>query len=378
MQKSNRYDKYKQQFDDILQNSNYDNNNLHYHNFNKIITDKVVFMKQMIDVSHDEELDPEEAMGNFYVLRNVKFLRKLRRHLNELQEESAREMREVKIYELCRQFHRDTRNEQKLLERSIFTHIKLAPLAEHLLIQSARARNDSIVLNSAQNATRVPFESLEQFGALLYERINPVGSEIVDDYLSTIRKLLIEVIDDKPDIVRQSDKLAKVLIEIDAIMAISDFAQKRTRLYEYLETNLSEDFEQFKNSEHSLQDFAEIMLRLKRRGLDLFVTFLFTNFELLERTFAEWAKLLNSMEGDNPCRQLHELREIHTFYEEFKMDHDDQPKKYEIYITSLKNLYDRTKAMNKPSLKVFEILHHASNNVGSVTLNMIKAKCDEI
>ncbi|XP_067625398.1 uncharacterized protein [Eurosta solidaginis] len=360
-----------------------------------LLVPKIVYLKQLLDIKQQEQA---HSVENFYTLRNLNFLNKLKHELLKLQDESAEELRQLRWYNLCRQFwFRDNLNQTKAAAPNNNAHLPLHQNANYW-------SNVKLAPLRANTVTATPPKAhidIERFGSALYANIKSAGSEIIDDYLLTVRKLLQEVVEEK-HIASEEDetvdnaaatqndasralhatKLSKLLTEIDAILAIDDFYEKRNRLYAYLEKDLSADYEQFKNSQYAHEDLAVILAKLQSKGLDLFVTFIFSNFEFLEHLHETWAKLLPEPTAAAPDEsQLHydvmsqRLFDVHRFYVEFKNDWQNN-ERYDVYQNVVKELNEATRN-GSANMHVFELLHNASGNVGSVTLNMIKGKCDE-
>ncbi|XP_017476790.1 PREDICTED: uncharacterized protein LOC108366823 [Rhagoletis zephyria] len=361
----------------------------------KELVTKIVYLKQLLDIKLN--VHEPHNIENFYTLRNLNFLSKLKHQLLALQEDSATELRHLRWYNLCRQFwFRDGLNETTATTAAhratsppqnahYWSNVKLAPL-----------RAEAV----ATKATTPPMAhiDLERFASTLYANVKAAGAEIIDDYLLTVRKLLQEVVEEKhlasseeeeaaagsiadDSHVLHASKLAKVLTEIDAILATDDFYAKRNRLYSYLENDLSSDYEQFKSSQYAPEDLADILAKLQSKGVDLFVTFIFSNFEFIEHLHETWAKLLPWPSAANEKQQLQydaasqRLFDVHRLYLEFKGDGENN-ERYEAYQGVVKALYADTRNASD-SMPIFELLNNASANVGTVTLNMIKAKCDE-
>ncbi|XP_014100347.3 uncharacterized protein [Bactrocera oleae] len=357
---------------------------------------KIVYLKQLLDLKLNES---PHSVENYYTLRNLNFLGKLKRELLQLQDESATELRHLRWYNLCGQFwYRDV-----LLNQTQTAAHKATPPppAAHYWanVKLAPLRAETVVASSA--ATPLAHTELERFARLLYANVKAAGVELIDDYLSTVRKLLQEVIEEKHISAMSSteneegkeepstaeshtlhaSKLNKVLTEIDAILAIDDFYAKRNRLYRYLENDLSSDYEQFKNSQYANEDLAEMLAKLQRKGVDLFITFMFSNFEFLEHLHETWRKLLpwptnaqeTPLQYDAASQRLFD---VHRLYVEFKGDWENS-ERYNAYQGVVQALYADTRN-GSANMHIFELLNNASANVGSVTLNMIKAKCDEL
>lgn len=77
---------------------------------------------------------------------------------------------------------------------------------------------------------------------------------------------------------------------------------------------------------------------------------------------------------DETSRRLYDLQQL---YEIFKLDTESQAK-YEEYSNALRRLHDLTVEQGQRNRHIFELLSNAAQNVGSVTFNMIKAKCKEL
>ncbi|XP_011181110.2 uncharacterized protein LOC105211407 [Zeugodacus cucurbitae] len=356
---------------------------------------KIVYLKQLLDLKLNE---PPHGVESYYTLRNLNFLGKLKRELLQLQEESATELRHLRWYNLCGQFwYRDPLSNQTLAVAHKAT--TRPPAAPHWAsVKLAPLRAETV----ASAATPLAHIDLERFARLLYANVKAAGAELIDDYLFTVRKLLQEVIEEKHISAMSSaevgeaqgevpstaashtlhaSKVNKVLSEIDAILAIDDFYAKRNRLYRYLENDLTTDYEQFKNSQYANDDLAEMLAKLQRKGVDLFVTFIFSNFEFLEHLHETWRKLLPwpTSTQETPLQYdaaSQRLFDVHRLYVEFKGDWENSAT-YDAYQAVVNALYTDTRN-GSANMLVFELLNNASANVGSVTLNMIKAKCDEL
>jgi len=334
----------------------------------KPLEGKIVLVKQLIDLDH---LDIESEK-HFYMLRNANFFKKMKQQLKRLEAESYEELRDIRTYRMCKQFK--TMREEKSRTNSRYSpysvNTKLVPFDEENI---GKALDQ---LHAKENHTISV--DIKSFGERLYEQVKDEGAEIINDYLRSVRKLLQDVIDEKSENEQHSEKLSKILQELDAILNIKDFYEKRITLYNYLEHGLIDDYEQFNLTENSQKDMAEIFVKLKSKGLDLFVTFLFSNFQFLEHLHSEWQKLLPQAPHslyDNQTKHLHEISEK---YKEFKKGHETEDK-YEHYIKHVKDLYSKinTNKNEYDQSHVFELLHNASMNLGSVTMNMIRGKCDE-
>uniref|UniRef100_W8BI10 Uncharacterized protein n=1 Tax=Ceratitis capitata TaxID=7213 RepID=W8BI10_CERCA len=375
---------------------------------------KTVYLKQLLDLKSNEH---SLAANDYYTVRNLNFVAKLKRQLLQLQEESASELRNLRWYNLCVQFwYNDglsnqtttTRTSAKRLNNSTKTLAAAATATNYWAdVKLAPLRAEAVRATSTA-ATPMAHIDLERFARTLYANVKAAGAEIIDDYLLTVRKLLQEVIEEKhiaastssteeeeavaadelPTNVSKEElhalhvsKLSKVLNEIDAILAIEDFYAKRNRLYNYLEKDLSADYEQFKNSQYAHEDLSVILEKLNRKGLDLFVTFIFSNFEFLEHLQETWRKLLPwpSQANEAPLEYdpaSQRLFNVHRLYVEFKGDWENS-ERYDAYQAEVKSLFTDTRN-GSANMHIFELLHNASANVGTVTLNMIKAKCDEL
>lgn len=363
----------------------------------KQLMPKIVYLKQLLDLKLNE---PPHSVESYYTLRNLNFLGKVKRQLLQLQEESATELRHLRWYTLCGQFwYRESMSNQT--HAAAHKATPRPPMTPHYWagVKLAPLRAETVVVSSA--STPLAHIDLERFARLLYANVKAAGAELIDDYLSTMRKLLQEVIEEKhisamssaeyveekgePSIAEShtlnASNLSKVLTEIDAILAIDDFYAKRNRLYRYLENDLSTDYEQFKNSQYANEDLAEMLAKLQRKGVDLFVTFIFSNFEFLEHLHETWRKLLPwpTNAHETPLQydaSSQRLFDVHRLYVEFKGDWENS-ERYDAYQGAVNALYSDTRN-GSANMHIFELLNNASANVGSVTLNMIKAKCDEL
>ncbi|XP_050321091.1 uncharacterized protein LOC126753583 [Bactrocera neohumeralis] len=361
---------------------------------------KIVYLKQLLDLKLNE---PPHSVESYYTVRNLNFLGKLKRQLLQLQEESATELRHLRWYNLCGQFwYRDILSNQT--QTAAHQATPRPPAATHYWanVKLAPLRAETVVASTtATDATPLAHIELERFARLLYANVKAAGAELIDDYLFTVRKLLQEVIEEKHIAAMSSteneegklepstadshtlhaSKLSKVLTEIDTILAIDDFYAKRNRLYSYLENDLSTDYEQFKNSQYANEDLAEMLAKLQRKGVDLFVTFIFSNFEFLEHLHDTWRKLLPwpTNAHETPLQydaSSQRLFDVHRLYVEFKRDWENS-ERYNAYQGVVQALYAETRN-GSANMHIFELLNNASANVGTVTLNMIKAKCDEL
>ncbi|XP_054742060.1 uncharacterized protein LOC129247135 [Anastrepha obliqua] len=342
------------------------------------LVSKIVYLKQLLDIKLNEQPHSVESL---YTLRNLNFLGKLKHQLLQLQDESIAELRHFRWYNLCRQFwFRDGLNQTEASAHQVTpppsTHYwfdtKLAPL-----------RAENVAANATPPLAHI---DLERFASTVYANVKSAGAEIIDDYLLTVRKLLQEVIEQKLISSAEEDetegiphtgeahvlhesKLVKGLAELDAILAIDDFYAKRNLLYSYLGNDLPT------SSHFSPEDLAVILAKLQSKGVDLFVTFIFSNFEFLEHLHETWAKLLPSTSANEAKAVSQHLFDAHRLYVEFKGDWENS-ERYDAYMAVVKALHAETRN-GGANMHVFELLNNASANVGTVTLNMIKEKCRE-
>ncbi|XP_002019245.2 uncharacterized protein LOC6593565 [Drosophila persimilis] len=318
---------------------------------------KVTLIKQLIDAHHH----PDTNLEHTSVLRNIVFLNRLKSMLRAARESSAQEIRQLRLHRLCQQFDHPV------------------PERRHRLIndQTVGAALEQLNLTRLEgNTTSI---DLNLFGEQLYERVKLSGAEIIDNYLLILRGLLQDIIEgEHADLVESTPKLDNMLEQLDGMLATQDFFEKRQKVYAYLERHLTTDYEQLRESASTEHHLTEKLLeQLKAKGLDLFVIFLFSNFEFLEQVHEQWLLLLPqtpSLLYDDTSRQLYDLQQL---YEIFKLDTESEAK-YDAYTAALRRLHERTVEQGQRNRHIFELLNNAAQNVGSVTFNMIKAKCQEL
>lgn len=249
----------------------------------------------------------------------------------------------------------------------------------------ARLINDQTVgaalqqLNLTQSLTNATALSLNEFGQQLYERVKLSGSEIIDNYVLILRGLLQDILDaEHVDLAENTTQLEQLIQQLDTMLTIPDFFEKRQSVYSFIERHLASDLEEPHQSVKAEQRLPEHLLdQLKAKGLDLFVIFLFSNFEFLEQVHEHWTQLLPqtpSLLYDETNRQLYDTQQL---YENFKLDTESFAK-YEAYAQALRRLNERTVEQGQQNHHIFEMINNAAQNVGSVTFNMIKAKCKEL
>ncbi|XP_034099232.1 uncharacterized protein LOC117564521 [Drosophila albomicans] len=317
---------------------------------------KVLLIKQLLDAQHHTQLDLQHTS----VLRNLLFLNRLSQQLRSARDASAQEIRQLRLHRLCQQFERPR------------------PTVQHL----DRLINDQTVGAALQKLNLTHSESslnLNQFGQQLYERVKLSGAEIIDNYMLILRGLLQDMLDSEQ--IENTTQMEQILQQLDSMLAISDFFEKRQSVYAFLERNLAAtDNEQRRQRPSNIagQHLTEQLLdQLKAKGLDLFVIFLFSNFEFLEQVHRHWAELLPqtpSLLYDETHRQLYDIQQL---YASFKLDTESSAK-YEAYSKALRRLHERTVEQGEENHHIFEMINNAAQNVGSVTFNMIKSKCKEM
>ncbi|XP_060666564.1 uncharacterized protein LOC132798644 [Drosophila nasuta] len=317
---------------------------------------KVLLIKQLLDAQHHTQLDLQHTS----VLRNLLFLNRLSQQLRSARDASAQEIRQLRLHRLCQQFERPR------------------PTVQHL----DRLINDQTVGAALQKLNLTHSESslnLNQFGQQLYERVKLSGAEIIDNYMLILRGLLQDMLDSEQ--IENTTQMEQILQQLDSMLAISDFFEKRQSVYAFLERNLATaDNEQRRQRPANIagQHLTEQLLdQLKAKGLDLFVIFLFSNFEFLEQVHRHWAELLPqtpSLLYDETHRQLYDIQQLYT---SFKLDTESSAK-YEAYSQALRRLHERTVEQGEENHHIFEMINNAAQNVGSVTFNMIKSKCKEM
>ncbi|XP_017859970.1 PREDICTED: uncharacterized protein LOC108611712 [Drosophila arizonae] len=322
---------------------------------------KVLLIKQLLDVQQQQQhtqLDLEHTC----VLRNLVFLSRLKQQLRAARDASTQEIRQLRVHRLCQQFERPVTEQRR--QRLINEQTVGAALNQ---------------LNLTQSSMNVTSLDLGQFGQELYERVKLSGAEIIDNYVLILRGLLQDILDaEHADLTDNTTQLERLLQQLDNMLAIPDFFDKRQSVYEFLERHLHAEYDQLRESANADQHITEQLLeQLKAKGLDLFVIFLFSNFEFLEQVHHHWSQLLPqtpSLLLDDTHRLLYDIQQL---YERFKLD-TESTSKYEAYAAALKRLHERTVEQGQQNHHIFEMLSNAAQNVGSVTFNMIKAKCKEL
>ncbi|XP_030376723.1 uncharacterized protein LOC115625717 [Scaptodrosophila lebanonensis] len=313
---------------------------------------KVVLIKQLLD-ARAVAGSVEEDLEHTSMLRNLVFLRKLKQQMREMHEASAQEIRQLRLHRLCKQFERPAGG---------------SPSGGSRLINEQTLKAALEQLNSTKSNSTL---ELNKFGQDLYERVKVNGAQIIDNYLQMLRGLIQDILEAG----HGNPQLLKVLNDLEEILAIGDLYEKRQRLYDYLERHLMADYEQM-NPETKERNLGELLDQLKSKGLDLFVIFLFSNFEFLEHVHEQWVLMLpqtSSLLYDDNTRELYDIQQL---YDRFKLDTESAPK-YEAYVGALRRLHERTVEQGDQNRHIFELLNNAAQNVGSVTFNMIKAKCKE-
>ncbi|XP_052854410.1 uncharacterized protein LOC128263417 [Drosophila gunungcola] len=318
---------------------------------------KVTLIKQLLDAQPHQDKDLRRTS----VLRNLVFLSRLRTTLRAAQDTSTLEIRQMRLHHLCQKLDRPATGPPR--NRLINEQVVGAAL-EQLNLTKSEGNSTALDLN--------------EFGAQLYERIKVSGAEIINNYLQILRSLLQDIIEgDQGELAESSGRLDHMLRQLDAMLATQDFFEKRQRVYAYLERHLTADYEQMRDSVASEHLTEHLLAKLKAKGLDLFVIFLFSNFEFLELVHEHWAQLLPqtpSLLYDEVSRQLYDVQQL---YETFKLDTECEDK-YRAYSDALHRLHDRTVDQGHRNRHIFELLRNAAQSVGTVTFNMIKAKCEEL
>ncbi|XP_023175139.1 uncharacterized protein LOC111602360 [Drosophila hydei] len=319
---------------------------------------KVLLIKQLLDAQQHSQFDLEHTC----VLRNLVFLSRIKQQLRAARDASAQEIRQLRVHRLCQQFERPATEHRR--ERLINEQTVGAALEQ---------------LNLTHSSTNATSLDLGKFGHELYEGVKLSGAEIIDNYVGILRGLLQDILDaEHDDLIDNTTQLERLLQQLDNMLAIPDFFDKRQSVYEFLERHLKAEYEQLRESANSDQHITEQLLEhLKAKGLDLFVIFLFSNFEFLEQVHEHWSLLLPqtpSLLYDETHRQLYDIQQL---YERFKLD-TESTSKYEAYAAALKRLHERTVEQGQQNHHIFEMISNAAQNVGSVTFNMIKAKCKEL
>lgn len=317
---------------------------------------KVTLIKQLLDVRPHLDTDMEYTI----VLRNLVFLNRVRSTLRAAEETSTQEIRMMRMHRLCQQLDRP------------------APHRGSRLINEQTVGAALGQLNLTKKEVNSTGLDLNEFGAQLYERVKLSGAEIIDNYLHILRSLLQDIIDgDHADLAGSSAKLDKMQQQLDVMLATEDFFEKRQRVYAYLEHHLRTDYEEMRDTSSSEHITEHLLAQLKTKGLDLFVIFLFSNFEFLDLVHEHWEQLLPqspSLLYDETARQLYDLQQL---YQVFKLDTECEAK-YTAYSDALRRLHERTVEQGQRNRHIFELLHNAAQSVGTVTFNMIRAKCNEL
>ncbi|XP_005189769.1 uncharacterized protein LOC101899887 [Musca domestica] len=333
---------------------------------------KVVFLKQWFDLTEHRDANRDTIYG----LRNVLFLEKLKNKIEALQEESFEEMHNLRYYYICKQYNvngsKPEEHREKPHHNFYSPHVQLAPLNEETVANALEK------LGLKENLT--VSINVKEFGEQLYHKVNHTGAELIDDYLVVIGKLLQEVLESKEETsASHNEALEKILTEIGHLLNTTDLYSKRQRLYDYLQNHMSMDVEEFQNTETSQQDLTAIFEKLKQKGLDLIVAFLFSNFEFIDYTHAEWSamlppapmSLLNATDGSR------QLMEIQHLYDEFKKDFENASK-YDAYLEAVRQLHERSQKENADSTHIYEMLYSAAQNVGSTRVLLMDEKCKEV
>ncbi|XP_017002337.2 uncharacterized protein [Drosophila takahashii] len=319
---------------------------------------KVTLIKQLLDRQPHLATDLEPT----FVLRNLIFLNRLKSTLRASKDASNQEIRLMRMHRLCQQF--DLKEAHPYQESRLINEETIGKALEQLNLTRSEVNSTGLDLN--------------EFGAQLYERVKLSGAEIIDNYLNILRSMLQDIIEgDQGELAGSSDKLENMLQQLDAMLATQDFFEKRQRVYAYMELQLSTDYENMRDSARSQHLTETLLAQLKAKGLDLFVIFLFSNFEFLDLVHRHWDQLLpqtGSLLYDETARQLYDLQHL---YEIFKMDTECEAK-YEAYSSALRRLNERTVDQAQRNRHIFELLNNAARNVGTVTFSMIKAKCKEL
>lgn len=329
---------------------------------------KVLLIKQLLDAQqqHAQDLD----MQHTCVLRNLLFLSRLQQQLRDASEASTQEIRQLRLHRLCLQFERPPRPtgdaKQRRGQRLINEATVGAALERLNLTQTGETNEQGLSLN--------------QFGQQLYERVKLSGAAIIDNYLLIFRSLLQDILDAAyEDLAENTTRLEGLLKQLDAMLVITDFFEKRQSVYAFLERHLTPENDHSVTAEQQLT--VQMLEQLKAKGLDLFVIFLFSNFEFLELVHEHWLQLLPqspSLLYDDTQRQLYDIQQL---YMTFKLDTESSAK-YEAYTQALRRLHERTVEQGQEQQQqqhhIFEMVSNAALNVGSVSFNMIKAKCQEL
>ncbi|XP_065358192.1 uncharacterized protein LOC135952264 [Calliphora vicina] len=328
---------------------------------------KIVFIKQYLDMAEHKDT----SRDNIYGRRNVNFLKKLKDKFYKLQEESFEEMHQLRYFYLCKQFKIQKETTTPAYHNYYSRTTQLVPINDHnvgsMLHKLGVKDNHTIAINIAQ------------FGNQLYQKVNAAGSDVINDYLIILRKLLQEVLEpqSEEEAIPHSEALRKILIEIDALLNTPDFYTKRQRLYDYLQNHLALDYEQFQSSESSQHDLMEVFSKLKEKGLDLVVAYLFSNFEFVDYVQDQWQVLLPQAPISLYDEQSRPLKQIQQLYKEFQQDFENSSK-YDAYLEAVKLLHEKTQQDNADNSHIYEMLYSASQNVGSSRATLMNSKCNEI
>uniref|UniRef100_A0A1B0C1Y0 Prolyl 4-hydroxylase alpha-subunit N-terminal domain-containing protein n=1 Tax=Glossina palpalis gambiensis TaxID=67801 RepID=A0A1B0C1Y0_9MUSC len=326
---------------------------------------KILFIKQWLDL----DTNRDKTQDNVYVLRNVRFLKKLKTKLLYFQEEMAEELHNLRYYHLCKQF--------KANQEEIKARLDYYPTTRLMRIDERNIETILKQLNLTEN--HVISIDLKEFGDKIYEKVKGTGSEIIDDYLLILKKLLQEIIDGdtETELKPYSETLGIFMTEINLLLSLSDFYEKHQQLYDYLQNNLTIDLQTMQNSEQGEQHSLDIFNILKNKGMDLIVAFLFSNFEFLESLHEEWALLLPQVPANFLDPKSRILKEIQLLYEDFKRDFENS-NNYEAYLQATKDLQELTEKEQIDRSHIFNLLHDATQNVGALRVNIIADKCGEI
>ncbi|KAH8269385.1 hypothetical protein KR018_010814, partial [Drosophila ironensis] len=320
---------------------------------------KMTLIKQLLDMAPP---DPDSDLERTSVLRSLVFLNRLKANLRAVREASAQEIRQLRLHRLCQQFQRPAPRSGS--GSALINEQTIGAALERLNLS-----------RSEQNLTTDI--DLDQFGLELYERVKLSGAEIIDNYLQILRGLILDIVDGNAseEMAENNARLASILVHLDAMMATKDFFEKRQKVYAYLKRHLDNDSEklrEFTTAEQPLN--GQLLATLEAKGLDLFVIFLFSNFEFLEQVHKHWAQMLPqtpSLLYNANSRQLYDVQQLH---EDFMLETESEAK-YQAYADALRRLHERTVEQGQRSHHIFEMLNNAAQNVGSVTFNMIKDKC---
>lgn len=331
---------------------------------------KIVFIKQYLDMEEHKYC----SRSNMYGLRNVIFLKKLKDNFYELQDASFEDIHQQRYFYLCKQFKVQQKLETAIASNSNTRPSLLTPLREEHMVSML----NKLGVKHNQTVTI----DVKQFGQDLYEKVKDFGAEIINDYLVIIRKLLKEVLqpgtEEEYVLTTNSGSLQKILIEVDTLLNTTDFYTKRQRLYDYLQNSLALDYEGLQNSDLAQQDLLEIFEKLKQKGLDLVVAFLFSNFEFIDHVHDTWkTQLPQNVELSLYDEQSRPLKRIQQLYDDFKQDFENSLK-YDSYLEEIKQLHTLTKQSNTDPSHIYEMIYSAAQNVGSSRASLMNAKCNEI